>query len=138
MEAPRFKPFSNFMNIANVSSKSFFESKILATYVTTEFYAFVNFLIMMVPHRIACKCHITFFTLEIFLTQVFCQKNKIKNILLPKLKFFDRICFKYLNCVRYYLYQSTWAKRDKFKQVLCHLSISCHLLSKIIISTISV
>ena len=72
MEAPRFKPFSNFMDIANVSSKSFFESKILATYVTTEFYAFVNFLIMMVPHRIACKCHITFFTLEIFLTQVFC------------------------------------------------------------------
>ena len=42
------KPFSNFMQIANVSLYSPFEGKILATYFTAEFYAFVNLLIVMV------------------------------------------------------------------------------------------
>ena len=72
MQALSFKSLDNFMNISNVSSESFLISEIFAAEMATEFDAFVNLEVMVVPRGIAIKPHIAFSTREIFLSQVLC------------------------------------------------------------------
>ena len=72
MQALSFKSLDNFMDISNVSSEFFLISEIFAAEMATEFDAFVNLEVMMVPRGIAIKRHIAFIALEIFLSQVLC------------------------------------------------------------------